>query len=394
MRLVVGLLCLGAVAAASGSDHLDTPTVSVNPRADIGDLYAWMSPDGARLNLAITIVGPSLSETIDYAFHIDSGKQFGATTATMSIVCRPVSASRIDCRAGELDRARGDASATSGLRSLKGRFRVFAGRRDDPFFNNVKGTRAAYQVAAGALKSDAKMDAAGCPAFEPDSTKMILSTWRQTEGGPATNFLRGWAVSSVVVSVDVDVVSGGGEMLAVWATTTSDYGQLDRMGRPLTGNALLGTLATNNVSDELKEQYNRATPSTAGQFVPEIEKSLGLYDAFDGECGNQLLASSGDGRRYRRLAALLADDRVWINAASNVCTQLFAVERAHLNGESAAAEDCGGRAPNVSAANMYRSLLVDGTPTSVDDGLSHDEREHSDAKFPFLAAPIAEGESE
>jgi hypothetical protein len=394
MRFVLGILCLGAAATALGSDHLDTPTVTVNPRADIGDLYAWMSPDGARLNLAMTIVGPTLSENIDYAFHVDSGKQFGTTTATTSIVCRPTSSNALDCRAGELDRARGNASGPNGLRGRNGRFRVFAGRRDDPFFNNVKGTRAAYQVAAGALKTGTAVDAAGCPAFDSATTKAILSTWRRTEGGAATNFLRGWTVASLVVSVDLDIVSRGGGLIAVWATTSSEYGQLDRMGRPLTGNALLGTVATNDVSDKLKEQYNRATPATAAQFVPEIEKSLGLYDAFDGKCGNQLLASreAEGSTRYRALASLLADDRLWINSASNVCTELFAVERAHLNGESALAKDCGGRTPNVSAANVYRSLLVDGTPASVDDGLSHDEREHSDAKFPFLASPVAEAE--
>jgi hypothetical protein len=45
------------------------------------------------------------------------------------------------------------------------RFRVFAGLRDDPFFNNVKGTRAAYQTAATALQSGAAVDAAGCPRY-------------------------------------------------------------------------------------------------------------------------------------------------------------------------------------------------------------------------------------
>jgi len=393
--LVAGVLCSGAVAAALGSDHLDTPTVSVNPRADIGDLYAWMSPDGARLNLVMTIVGPSLSENIEYAFHVDSGKQFGSTTATTSIVCRPASANAIDCRAGEVDRARGDASGTDGLRGQNGRIRVFAGRRDDPFFNNVKGTRAAYQIAADALKNGTAVDAAGCPGFDPATKQAILSTWRRTDGGPATNFLGGWTVAALVVSVDLEVVSPGGGMLAVWATTSSEFGQLDRVGRPLTGNALLGTIATDDVSDKLKEQYNRATPASAGSFVPEIEKSLGLYDGFDGKCGNQWLAEQSASRaRYRPLAKLLADDRLWVNGASNLCTAFLSVERAHLNGESALAKDCGGRTPNYSAANVYRSMLVDGTPASVTDGLSRDEREPSDVKFPFLAAPAPESGSD
>ena len=85
--------------------------------------------------------------------------------------------------------------------------------------------------------------------------------------------------------------------------------------RPLTGNALLGTLASDEVSDQLKEEYNAATPETSARFVAEIEHNLGLYDGFDGVCGNQLLAGTVPQRRYLALATLLADDRLWVNSA-------------------------------------------------------------------------------
>ena len=51
--------CLGALqlSLALASDHLDTPTVTADPAADIGDLYAWTSADGQRLNLVLDIVG-------------------------------------------------------------------------------------------------------------------------------------------------------------------------------------------------------------------------------------------------------------------------------------------------------------------------------------------------
>ena len=181
-------------------------------------------------------------------------------------------------------------------------------------------------------------------------------------------------------------------MLAVWGATSAPGRQLDRAGRPLTGNALLGTLAPDDVSDGLKEQYNAATPATAARFIPEIQKALALYDGFDGECGNQLLANreAAPSQRYRALATLLADDRLWVNSASTVCTQLFAVELANLAGQSALQNDCGGRTPNYNSVNVYRSLLVDGTTVSIDDGVEHDEREHSTAVFPFLAAPDAQ----
>jgi len=80
-----------------------------------------------------------------------------------------------------------------------------------------------------------------------------------------------------------------------WSTRVGDVGclgrdgwtwqQIDREGRPLTGNALLGCSQPEAVSNQLKEEYNAATPQTRRRFVPEIRKALGLYDAFDGRCG-------------------------------------------------------------------------------------------------------------
>jgi hypothetical protein len=189
-----------------------------------------------------------------------------------------------------------------------------------------------------------------------------------------------------------EVLTQGGGMLAVWGATTTSDRQIDRQGRPLTGNALLGTLADKAESDRLKEEYNAATPATAARFVPEIQKALGLYDSFDGQCGNQLLAAveAQPSERYRPLATLLADDRLWVNSASGVCTQLFAVELANLAGRRELRDDCGGRSPNYDAVNIYRSLLVDASNDSVDDGVHHDERVHSATVFPFLAPPDAQ----
>jgi hypothetical protein len=136
--LVAGAIVMVNADAARASDHLDTPTVAMNPRADIGDLYAWTSPDGKQLNLVMTVVAQSFSDQVEYTFHIDSGKRLGATTGTTSIVCRFGADQVADCRSDN-----------------EAQLRVFAGKRDDPFFNNVRGTRAAYQRAAAAVRNGA-----------------------------------------------------------------------------------------------------------------------------------------------------------------------------------------------------------------------------------------------
>jgi hypothetical protein len=152
---------------------------------------------------------------------------------------------------------------------------------------------------------------------------------------------------------------------------------------------MLAPLAPDDVSDNLKEQYNQTTPATAARFIPEIEKTLGLYDSFDGHCANQLLAdrSQESAARYHAMASLLADDRLWVNSESTLCLQFFAVELTNLAGQGERSIDCGGRTLTEDAVDVYRSLLANGTIRGVDDGVDRDDQNHSDSQFPFLAPP-------
>lgn len=368
--------------AAHASDHLDTPTVIADPAADIGDLYAWTSD--SRLNLVMTIVAAKFSDQLHYSFHVDSGQHVGATAVTVDIDCAFDAANRIDCRVGG-DRVRGDASGTTGLVSEQRHLRVFAGVRDDPFFNNVRGTRAALDVAGTALAAGVPRDAAGCPRFDAPTVARIAAEWRQTEGHAATSLLAGWKTAALVISVDLTVVNRGGSRLGVWATVSQAGETLDRMGRALTGNALLGTFETADASNRRKEQYNRAARDGWTAFAADIAPNLAIYDGFDGQCGNQWLAvQNADATRYDALARLLADDRLWVNSTARDCRQYLAAEFdfvGALNG------DCGGRTPTYDAVDVFRSLLANGTTSGLSDGVDRDERAPSDTRFPFLVAP-------
>ena len=149
--ILSGMVFASGAGVANASDHLDTPTVIADPAADIGDLYAWTSSDGRRLNLVMDIVAHRFSDQLQYVFHVDSGERFGKTPASTSIVCRFDAAQALECWAGDSDYVRGDASKTAGLEGRNRRFRAFAGLRNDPFFNNVKGTRSALDAASAAL---------------------------------------------------------------------------------------------------------------------------------------------------------------------------------------------------------------------------------------------------
>src|SRR5262249_23254078 len=121
------LVCGLCGGSARASNHLDTAAVIANPQANIGDMYAWTAADGRHLNLVMDIVGHSFSDKLSYLFHIDSGAEFGKTPDTTQLVCRFPEPALADCRLGNVDRARGDASQVHGLQGARHRFRVFAG---------------------------------------------------------------------------------------------------------------------------------------------------------------------------------------------------------------------------------------------------------------------------
>ena len=371
---------VAATGAASASDHLDAPTVIADPRADIGDLYAWMSPDARRLNLALVIVGRSLSDRVTYTFHLDSARSVGGRNASIVIACQ-MSGPQVSCSTGGLTASAREGDEQGGESSDK-RLRMFAGQRDDPFFNNVRGTRDAYAAGRAAIDQGAAIDEAGCPRFTGAQSREIHSRWASTDGGAARNFLERWVSTAIVISLDKRLATKGGHLLAAWATTNDKSGPVDRAGRPLTGNALLATFGTAEESNALKEQYNRASPTEGSRFVAEIAKGVALYDGFDGSCGDSFLADrrAPSRERYLPLARLLADDRLWLDSRYGQCAQLFAVERA-------VSHDCGGRKLDYDAANVWRSLLVTGRTYGVWDGLTLDETRTSDSAFPFLAPP-------
>lgn len=391
---VTVLLFATSATVTRASDHLDSPATVANPQADIADVYAWTSPEGRQLNLAMTIQGHTFSDKIEYVIHVDSGKAFGHTAASTSIACRFAAANAVKCKLGKADSASGDPTDPAGLEGRNHRFRVYAALRDDPFYNNIKGLLGAYQTAANAIKNGAEMDSAGCAHFDEATTKAIVDQMGHTDGGLAQNFLYNWTVSAIVISVDLSAVSTGGKLLAVWGSTAANGKQLDRMARPFVVNTLLGIapFSPDDASGLLRQQYNQARPATSSRFIAHLQKSLAFQDSLDGQCGNQLLAGPQEkSSRYRALAKVFADDRLWVNSASRDCTQFFAVELAKLAGQKSAGNDCGGRSPTYDTSNVWRSLLIAGASTGVTDGLDRDEHSPSATEFPFLAPPDPHG---
>jgi hypothetical protein len=219
--------CLAGVIGYSGlarsADHLDSPATTAEPTADINDLYTWM--DGTNAVFAMTVfpnapVAAKFSDATQYVIHTASGAGFGAATSKEDIICTFDAAQKISCWLGTDDYVTGDASATAGLTSKGGKFKVFAGRRADPFFFNLAGFKKAVGTVEGAA-STLTFDTAGCPTVPPGTAKALRDQLQNNpaDGGAGEDFFKAFNGLAIVVSVDKAAVTKGGPIVATWAST-------------------------------------------------------------------------------------------------------------------------------------------------------------------------------
>jgi hypothetical protein len=205
---------------AKSADHRDGPAVQTDPATDINDVYTFN--DGANTVFAMTVfpVATDTSKFSDaalYVLHTESAASFGATSNPLDIICSFDAAQKISCWAGD-EYVTGDASAAAGITSTSGKLKVFAGRRADPFFFNLEGfndTRAFVNANAGGLN----FNNTGCPTDVPSIE--ILNRLQGTDGGTkdAGDFFQSLNTLAIVVSIDKALVTKGGNLVTVWAST-------------------------------------------------------------------------------------------------------------------------------------------------------------------------------
>lgn len=206
---------------ARSADHLDGPAVKTDPSTDINDVFTFN--DGNNTVFAMTVfpvadANSKFSDAAAYVFHTESAAAFGATSNPLDIICTFDAAQKIQCWAGD-EYVTGDASQAAGVASTSGKLKVFAGRRADPFFFNLEGfndTRAFVLANADGLTFD---PATGCPTNVPFSD--VLNRLQGTDGGTkdAGDFFQGLNALAIVVSIDKALVTKGGKLVTVWAST-------------------------------------------------------------------------------------------------------------------------------------------------------------------------------
>jgi hypothetical protein len=237
-RRVLGVAALAGAASvamlagtgrlARSADHLDSPATKADPTVDINDLYGWV--DGSNLALALTVfpaamagtdggTGSQFSDKVQYVIHTSSGAGFGSAVANEDIICTFNAAQIISCWLGTDEYVSGNATGTAGLASADGKFKVFAGLRADPFFFNLDGfkhTVATVESAAPSLT----FDVAGCPQLDGPTAAALRSQLQTSpDGGPPVDFFAPLNGLAIVVSVDKTLVTKGGAVVSVWAST-------------------------------------------------------------------------------------------------------------------------------------------------------------------------------
>ena len=165
--------------------------------------------------------------------------------------------------------------------------------------------------------------------------------------------------------------------------------QIDRFGRPAINTALNHAFDINaSAKGAAKDAYNadQGESGWKAAYTAQFAANLGVLDSLDtmtnpGDgCGNQLgFTLSGS---YSGLAAILTDDRQYLDSSQSTCTTYLSVE---LNALTAGTDsECGGRklGYDVIATTYGAASGANG----FDDGVTAPSSAPSET-FPYLADP-------
>lgn len=242
------LLAIGLVSsllpaqAALAADHLDGSATGVKADAstDINDVYAWISTDGTKVNLIMTVspaanaTTAKFSNSAYYVFHTASRASFLSQQASpTNIICSFDAAQKISCwvGTGNTNFIYGDASAPTGLVSPNGKIKVFAGPRKDHFFFNLDGFNAVRTLVKNRqATTPITLDGNGCALMSGANTNGINNTERLAivqqlqrapggAAGSATDFFRNLNTLAIVMEIDKQLLTNGGAILSVWGGT-------------------------------------------------------------------------------------------------------------------------------------------------------------------------------
>ena len=319
---VVAALMTGP-SSGQAADHLDAPGLTPpggNLQLDLTDIYAWRAKNGNTV-LAANVNGlskpgvkpvfasgvPSLKSTkgVAYWLRIDN------TGDAVSDVDLRITFSKPDKKGVQkLMVDRNGKSLLVGKTTAPGKkivtinrqngVKAFAGLRDDPFFFDLAG----FLDITAALDADKTNDAksfVGCKDPRPD-------------------FFKGSNVSSIVLELPPSLLTAEGSTnIGVWAATTVNGKQVDRIGRPAINTVFI---PNNPFPGEQKGQvaskkntFNKGQPrSDQAAFRNEVVNTLGVLFSLNDAAGDD---KSDDATKIAGLADILLPDVLTFDTAKS-----------------------------------------------------------------------------
>lgn len=236
MKRTIGLFALGMAAAlqspsVQAADHRDGASVLTDPSTDINDVYSWMSTDGTKVYLAMTVfpaadkTNSKFSTAAYYVFHTASRATFGATQVTpVDVVCGFDASQYISCWVGNNSTfVYGNANIATGVSNAAATVKVYAGARKDHFFFNLDGfNKVRSNVKANVATLAASFNGNGCPTgagVAATLTAQRTQLGQNPMGMAATDFFAPLNTLAIVLEIDKTLLNKGGGFMSVWGGT-------------------------------------------------------------------------------------------------------------------------------------------------------------------------------
>ena len=184
--------------------------------------------DGGNLVMVMDVVPfadttSKFSDKVQYVFHTQSGASLAALTGARGQTSSVRSTRRRRSAAGPATRttSRATPARRPASTSMNGKFKVFAGLRDDPFFFNLEGFKETVATVDGRGEL-AHVQRRRLPgARSATSTALVTQAEAGRQRGAGKDAFAGANVLSIVVSVDKSVVTPAGPVVAMWASTNT-----------------------------------------------------------------------------------------------------------------------------------------------------------------------------
>lgn len=220
----VAFLTLSSTSAHSSETENKDPFTDDDSAVELQDLYVWPSADLMKVNLAVTMrvsrsVGLRFPKGATFAFHVTSSEKYGTAGVETNVICRFYDFEAIECWAADLYAA-GQVGMESGVTSIDGRMRVFAGLRDNPAFFDLKEFLRASDLMLKMFDVPPPLtpptrDEQGCIKSTPKVANLGGRLRIAAPGGEDS--LQDANVMALVLQLPKEALVQGGPVLGVWA---------------------------------------------------------------------------------------------------------------------------------------------------------------------------------